>query len=634
MIGLCEPGTDCTDCNVRTYASPIFGAPVACYERALRDGASACLQSMLGNDVCDAGCNTVDCDFDGFNVTSGSFGECGRSKVEEACVREMHSSVLDYTHLPAQLAVSMDFGRFDLFAGPSGLLMLGFRLDVSLQWTSELLHGTECGAALPHLLSVAKNEISSRASLIEEYAQSLLFLPTPVISGQPQASPWPHNIVMSVYSLHEERPWLAGLTPPLPTPPSTEPSGVCVQCVEYKETLDYLLGFRRGYKYFPFDQHDIQLNISIPGVPVLFGCDRIVADLRDKAGDELQNLLPVDRTWLPAMYLSKDQLITRTDTHLLGQCRIRIRVRRNYMTFVFKKILVLVMIVQAALCALRLNPLAPPLVGARFAIQITAMLVIAVRSQEDLDDEIGRNTELLWLDQFMFTQFAAVLSALLESALVHHLIRGGKDTFALFLDQIFRSLLPLVMYPAVVAGFVAGALTASDVVSFTIAGFSIVLPLAWGVWHVRRTFVTFQNSKARLASQLIDAEEGDISDTSESPLLREAFQLFDLDKSGDIDTKEVRSMLAAMFPLMPIVHRKAALKLQSGIEGDTRIRFEDFDETVLEWRRYAAANDPHSTWRQPQRLTRQRSISRLSDSLASALPDTFRFTKAESGARV
>ena len=41
-------------------------------------------------------------------------------------------------------------------------------------------------------------------------------------------------------------------------------------------------------------------------------------------------------------------------------------------------------------------------------------------------------------------------------------------------------------------------------------------------------------------------------------------------------------MLAAMFPLMPIVHRKAALKLQSGIEGDTRIRFEDFDETVLE----------------------------------------------------
>ena len=195
------------------------------------------------------------------------------------------------------------------------------------------------------------------------------------------------------------------------------------------------------------------------------------------------------------------------------------------------------MIVQAALCSLRLNPLAPPLVGARFGIQITAMLVISVRSQENLDDEIGRNTDMLWLDLFMFSQFAAVLSALVESALVHHLIRGGNDTFALLLDGIFRVLLPMLMYPACVIGFIAGALTANDAVTITICACGILLPLTWGLLQVRRTFVQFEAGKTRLAAQLVDADESEIDDPSDSSLLREAFTLFDLDKSGDIDAK-------------------------------------------------------------------------------------------------
>ena len=544
VAGICEPGTDCSDCGVREFASPLFGVPDACYQRALSGVADACLQSMLDNGVCDAGCNTADCGFDGFDRATGHFGDCGRAKIEESCVHAMEDSSRDYTSLPAQVNVSMDLGRFDLLVGSEGLLKLGFRLDVSMQWSSPNVQKTECGYALPHLLSVTKNEISisDRHRAIERYAQTLLFLPTPVIAGQLAGVHWPHSIVESDYSARYEE-----------------------NSVVYNETLDFQLGLRKTYKYFPFDQHDLELDISVPGVP-LFGCDRIVEALRDKAGDGLENLLPLDQTWLPAMSLGKslpEQLITRTDTHLVGSCRIRIRVRRNFNTFFFKKILVLVMIVQAALCSLRLNPLAPPLVGARFAIQITAMLVISVRSQEDLDDEIGRNTQLLWLDQFMFGQFAAVLSALVESALVHHLIRGGNDTFALLLDGIFRVLLPMLMYPACVIGYVAGALTASDTVTFTICLCGILLPLTWGVLQVRRTFVRFQNSKTRLAAQLIDADESEIDDKSESSLLREAFRLFDLDKSGDIDANEVRSMLSTMFPLMPIQHRKVALELQS-----------------------------------------------------------------------
>merc|ERR1712194_220275 len=134
------------------------------------------------------------------------------------------------------------------------------------------------------------------------------------------------------------------------------------------------------------------------------------------------------------------------------------------------------------------------------------------------------------------------------------------------------------------------------------------------------------------------ADESEIDDTSESSLLREAFSLFDLDNSGDIDTKEVRSMLTTMYPLMPIHHRKVALKLQSGIDGDARLRFEDFDDTILEWRRYAEANDPDNTWRKP-RLGISDHSRRLSEKMASmgrmasmgvVLPSVkFEFSKAE-----
>ena len=317
VAGICQPGTDCSDCGVREFASPLYGAPVACYRQALAAGTHACLQSMLGNGVCDAGCNTADCGFDGFNSSKlpVAFGDCGRAKIEESCVQAMYESSRDYTTLPTEVNVSMDVGRFDLFVGSEGLLKMGFRLDVSMQWTSPSVQRTECGYALPHLLSVGKDEISSRASLIEEYAKSLLFLPTPVIAGQVEAATWPHSIVKSDYSARYE-----------------------ASSVTYNETLDFQLGFRTNYKYFPFDRHDLALNISIPGVPLSTGsCDGIVKALRDSAGDGLENILPLDRTWLPAMNLGMDELISRTDTHLVGSCRVRIRVRRNSATFALKK---------------------------------------------------------------------------------------------------------------------------------------------------------------------------------------------------------------------------------------------------------------------------------------------------------
>ena len=123
--------------------------------------------------------------------------------------------------------------------------------------------------------------------------------------------------------------------------------------------------------------------------------------MRSSAGHMLVNLLPEDNEWLAG---SGDDGEVIDYTAGSSSCEIRIHVRRNHVVFFVKDLVVVVIIVEAALLTLRLNPLVPPLLGGRFAMHITAMLTVALRASKDLEDEIGRSTELLWVDWFYVFQ--------------------------------------------------------------------------------------------------------------------------------------------------------------------------------------------------------------------------------------
>jgi hypothetical protein len=71
-----------------------------------------------------------------------------------------------------------------------------------------------------------------------------------------------------------------------------------------------------------------------------------------------------------------------------------------WQVFLVKNILVLVMIVMAAQFSLYLDPTIPPLLGGRCLVQIFAMVLVSLRSQEDLEDAIGAVHRLLWWDLF------------------------------------------------------------------------------------------------------------------------------------------------------------------------------------------------------------------------------------------
>ena len=163
-------------------------------------------------------------------------------------------------------------------------------------------------------------------------------------------------------------------------------AGLCNHCVEYSQTSSVEVEQSWSYTYYPFDRHTIELNFSVADT-VLYGCEQLAAQLRAEAGDGLSNLLPSSGAWKA----SGGDPISYVVQH--DACEIAIEIRRNHLVFFVKQILVLVIIVEAGMLALRLNPLAPPLSGARISIQISSMLTIAVRSQLDLTPIIGKVTE-------------------------------------------------------------------------------------------------------------------------------------------------------------------------------------------------------------------------------------------------
>jgi hypothetical protein len=57
---------------------------------------------------------------------------------------------------------------------------------------------------------------------------------------------------------------------------------------------------------------------------------------------------------------------------------------------------IIIVIIEATLLSLRLNPTIPPLGAGRFGIHASALIVIAVRASGELP--IGQPTELLWLE--------------------------------------------------------------------------------------------------------------------------------------------------------------------------------------------------------------------------------------------
>ena len=98
------------------------------------------------------------------------------------------------------------------------------------------------------------------------------------------------------------------------------------------------------------------------------------------------------------------------------------------------------------------------------------------------------------------------------------------------LRQVFRVLLPFVFYPVCLLGLLIWAAFDQQAAGLTILGFGLVLPVSLGIYRVADEQRKFANAKAEIALQLVTCPDDVLNDASDVPLLREAFELVDLDR--------------------------------------------------------------------------------------------------------
>jgi len=571
---------------------------------------------MVGNGLCDPTCNNRECGWDGYNGTlAAGSPECAWDQIWSGCQGVMSDSPVNYWMEPAQLIMTVGVERLKMEVQAEGTMLITTTTTVQLQWQDKKLHDSECAAALPDVLSLTSSESASahHRDLLKGAVEEQLYLPRLAI--QEDMLRWPDTIRASTFELNRHVPWLPAGTLHSPATDAVHPAGNrtadCEYCAEYQESRRVAIPCDWDWKLFPFDKHEVNLTFVLNGgtgsasstSSVLHGCSAVVDGLDTSA------LLPRDNSWL----FKSISVIERDHT-----CQIHIKVQRNSLVFFIKNIIILIIIIMGALLTLRLNPLIPPLVGGRVSGQIFAMNLVASRANIDLKPVLGNVTELLWLDYFYVFHFTVCLFALIETAIVHHQARSGRESLALRIDMVFRMLLPFIFYPVCLLGLLIWAAFDQQAVGLTMVGFGFVLPILHGIYHVRHEQQKFEAKKKKIALALVSCPDEMLNDKQDVPLLREAFKLVDLDKSGGIDSNELRLLLDLMYPNMPREFRKQALHLiVTGTDGHT-IKFEDFDETILQWRKFAQENDDQLRWSFSYATRRKSSISNfIGDSIGN-----------------
>jgi hypothetical protein len=353
------------------------------------------------------------------------------------------------------------------------------------------------------------------------------------------------------------------------------------------------------YVNFPFDKQLISIDLSV-ATTSLSGCRELLEKLRnDEKVDPAERsgrFLPTSGTWLwqacgtadggctdeqisQDIHFDQDIMALRNDT-----CPLRLHVRRNNIVFVIKQLLPIIIIAEAPLIALWLNPTIPPLVGARCSIHIFAMVLVMFKSGQDLG--LGILKGIIWTDEFALIQFFMILIGLFETIFVHVLIRLDKTVMGLAVDSVFRKLLPFALYPSLVIGWILKGneqLTLCYLVTFGgMLGFTML-----GIFSSWRNFERVKKKRRKVIDDLrkLDLkgahEEGrdPLDDEKTTLIMQAAFDTFDLDKSRKLEKREVRIILGALYPGLT---RRQALQAMKAVKED-EIPFEDFAEAVESW---------------------------------------------------
>ena len=320
---------------------------------------------MLDNDICDPECNNQDCGYDGWHQqgTHHAAGDCTINQIISSCTHAMEHASIDYTQSQNAglllVGIGLEMGRLSLQVSnsPAGRVIVRSKMHISLQWSDARLFSSECQPVLSNILSLSREQAKTdqlRAT-VSRFGTSVIHLAH--VELERHVKRWPDYLLHSTFSMQpQSRSWER-------FGPSNVVNRTCDDCIEYNETVLAETEQTFDYYFFPFDRQTIFIELAVADAQ-LVGCERLAQ------GANIG--LPDDRSW----FLDTDSVRSYMPVDgTPSQCRLEIGVRRNFIVFFVKQLLILTLIVQGALLALWMNPAVPALLGGRFASQVRAVLM-------------------------------------------------------------------------------------------------------------------------------------------------------------------------------------------------------------------------------------------------------------------
>lgn len=555
----CELGSDCDDCGLRSHCT---SCPSECSSIARRSASLSvsCLEFMYRDaTTCWPQCNIAEC----------GHKHCTKEAAVSECLKKESALGNDYTSMPGSGSVPLVTGSFtmgelrisvDKVKGAG--VQIEFPLTYSLTWNDTRLLLSPCRRVLDTMLS-------SAASAESKYAN--LFWRPKLALGTETEPARERKLLESLYS-----------------------QDGAVARLQIREAVTLSQDFQ--YRNFPFDRQIVRIDLRLPTVQ-LSGCEALVEQLRYKetlSFEDSNRILPQSATWLwdhcgtagggcRAADIEKDIVL---DLAFLqsrqGVCPVFLKIRRNNNIFIIKQLVPSIVISEAPLLSLYLDGTVPPLIGARASLHIIALLLVVTRANTDLG--LGTLSSLIWTDEFALVQFFVILAGLVETIVVHALIRFGCKVLATSVDGVFRILLPFVLFPCLVVGFILKGLEQQALFLLVIVG-GMLLFLSYSVARVLYMDWQIQRNRKKMVKKLkalkMESNGSKLTDKEVDQIMRKTFDTFDLDRSKKLEKAEVRLILDAMYPNLG---RQQVAMAMKAVKSD-EIVYEDFAIVVEEWQK-------------------------------------------------
>jgi len=456
-----------------------------------------------------------------------------------SCMDEQRASGIDYASAPLEppevsLVVDVADPVMDMNSDYNQMTYKA-TFEYILVWSDPRLLGSPCYAVLPTTLTRLPDE--------DSLVRDNFWIPdVHVVNGIIDANVNRHSSVVEIGGVPNENGRLPrGLKDGLVRSTATRRGQVLLQSFNFGR--------------FPFDKQSIELVFEVPGAAL--SCDEIAAQLAT------QPLLPAAASWtqLGPPVAQDDTLVgsqggARNGTRpvLLGRCVLLLPIQRVSTVYIVQSFIPLCILVLGALMALQLNPTIPPMVGGRMSALIFAMVLVSLKSKGGLG--IGTPTYLVWTDYFRLGQFILLILGLASTITIHRLVRMGATESANRVDYASRLVIPFFLYPLFVFSMILIGFEhdAAGYSFFCVGIFALVAGVF--LYNVRSKMAAAASRRTLVSSM----QGKDMADEEHAGLLGEAFDLFDEDKSGAIDAKELNSLFSQLFPKLNRKQRLGAIR--------------------------------------------------------------------------